>query len=369
MGRYHAPASLDRSLDASPSYQTASNNRSKRPRRTSPNGTTQSAGQTVRFELPFATWCTTCQPEAIIGQGVRFNAQKTKVGNYYSTPIWQFAIKHTLCGGLLEIRTDPQAGEYVVVSGGRRRDYGAPKEEEWGVISGVGKASEQEKERLEKEGGFALLEKVEGEKREKETSQRRVKELWADSERRWGDPYERSRALRREFRIGRRQRQDDKRTGGILAERYGLGMEVLPLETQDASAAGEVEFGGPEEAGRPAVKPLFVVHDTKANINGNGAKMRQRGEPDENAPKAHQKTKLQGLLKGNTRAHHSPFLNVDSGASWEPRTKRRKADEDTGCDELQTLDQEQHEAARQSDVSTNDQAPAVSTGLVAYDSD
>ena len=28
----------------------------------------------MRFELPFAVWCQHCKPEAIVGQGVRFNA-------------------------------------------------------------------------------------------------------------------------------------------------------------------------------------------------------------------------------------------------------------------------------------------------------
>ena len=56
----------------------------------------------VRFECPFAIWCTHCRPEQIIGQGVRFNAEKKKVGNYYSTPIWSFRFKHTICSGWLE---------------------------------------------------------------------------------------------------------------------------------------------------------------------------------------------------------------------------------------------------------------------------
>ncbi|KAK2772807.1 hypothetical protein FQN53_004444, partial [Emmonsiellopsis sp. PD_33] len=38
---------------------------------------------TVRFEMPFAIWCATCAPTsdtALIGQGVRFNALKKRVG-------------------------------------------------------------------------------------------------------------------------------------------------------------------------------------------------------------------------------------------------------------------------------------------------
>ena len=33
---------------------------------------------TVRFEMPYPIWCTHCPKPAIIGQGVRFNAEKKK---------------------------------------------------------------------------------------------------------------------------------------------------------------------------------------------------------------------------------------------------------------------------------------------------
>lgn len=43
-----------------------------------------------------------------IGQGVRYNAHKTQVGSYYSTPVWAFRCKCHLCQNWFEIRTDPQ---------------------------------------------------------------------------------------------------------------------------------------------------------------------------------------------------------------------------------------------------------------------
>lgn len=46
--------------------------------------------------------------QAHIGAGVRYNAQKKKVGNYYSTPIYGFRCKCHLCSGWFEIRTDPK---------------------------------------------------------------------------------------------------------------------------------------------------------------------------------------------------------------------------------------------------------------------
>src|SRR5712671_462361 len=45
---------------------------------------------------------------AHIGMGVRYNAEKKKIGMYYSTPIFSFRCKCHLCSGWFEIQTDPQ---------------------------------------------------------------------------------------------------------------------------------------------------------------------------------------------------------------------------------------------------------------------
>jgi coiled-coil domain-containing protein 130 len=60
----------------------------------------------ARFELPFNIWCGGCN--AHIGQGVRYNAEKKRVGNYYSTPIYSFRCKCHLCSHWFEIHTDPK---------------------------------------------------------------------------------------------------------------------------------------------------------------------------------------------------------------------------------------------------------------------
>ena len=43
-----------------------------------------------------------------IGMGVRYNAEKKKIGSYYSTPIFSFRCKCHLCDGWFEIQTDPK---------------------------------------------------------------------------------------------------------------------------------------------------------------------------------------------------------------------------------------------------------------------
>lgn len=54
--------------------------------------------------------------------GVRYNAEKKKVGSYFSTPIWQFGCKCHLCGEWFYIQTDPKNTQYVVTSGARKQE-------------------------------------------------------------------------------------------------------------------------------------------------------------------------------------------------------------------------------------------------------
>ena len=44
-------------------------------------------------------------------EGVRYNADKSKVGNYYSTPIWKFRMKCHLCDNYIEFQTDPKVSK------------------------------------------------------------------------------------------------------------------------------------------------------------------------------------------------------------------------------------------------------------------
>ncbi|PWY83676.1 DUF572-domain-containing protein [Aspergillus sclerotioniger CBS 115572] len=216
---------------------------------------------TVRFEMPFAIWCTTCKPhETIIGQGVRFNAEKKKVGNYYSTPVYSFRMKHGACGGWIEIRTDPKNTEYVVTEGARRRDTGVGKE-------GVGEGGEiviRDGLAGFAEAGsdpFAKLEgKVEDKKRG-ESERDRILKLQERQARDWEDPYEKSRRLRRAFRVERKgleRREDGKRmkTADLVAERKAMFRSEL---TGNTRAVVDPFLSSDGSAWRPEVKRRKLV--------------------------------------------------------------------------------------------------------------
>ncbi|KAL5208716.1 hypothetical protein ABZP36_033151 [Zizania latifolia] len=77
----------------------------------------------IRFEMPFNIWCGGCN--SMIAKGVRFNAEKKQVGNYYSTKIWSFTMKSPCCKQEIVIQTDPKNTEYVIISGAQKKteDY------------------------------------------------------------------------------------------------------------------------------------------------------------------------------------------------------------------------------------------------------
>ncbi|KAE9451045.1 hypothetical protein C3L33_17040, partial [Rhododendron williamsianum] len=77
----------------------------------------------IRFEMPYNIWCGGCN--SMIAKGVRFNAEKKQVGNYYSTKIWSFSMKSACCKHEIVIQTDPKNCEYVIISGAQKKteDY------------------------------------------------------------------------------------------------------------------------------------------------------------------------------------------------------------------------------------------------------
>ncbi|KIW93216.1 uncharacterized protein Z519_05821 [Cladophialophora bantiana CBS 173.52] len=275
----------------------------------------------VRFECPFAIWCTHCRPEQIIGQGVRFNAEKKRVGNYFSTPIWSFRFKHAACGGWLEVRTDPKNAEYVVIEGGRRRDTGVDK-----VLDGeirIG-ATEEDKERLERDGGFGALEKKVRDKTLFDSQKDRLEGLLRVSERDWADPYEQSKRLRAEFRVGRRKRQVDEKTGEALKEKFGLGLDILPGNAEDGERAKFAEFREPNEGSSTSLrKPMFRTDLDDTHLAPSSSPSHSKSSTA--AKPANKREILQSTLQSNTRVASDPFLREED--IWQPRVKRKKQDQ------------------------------------------
>jgi len=262
----------------------------------------------VRFEMPFPIWCTTCPRETIIGQGVRFNAEKKKVGNYHSSPIWSFRFTHADCGGWIEMRTDPEKHDFEVVHGARRRDTGDNIMREGDVEV----MSEEERQRL-RQNAFAGLEKTIEDRDRLDGAQKRVAELEDVSARQWDDPYTRNQALRRTFRAERKRLEKEAGSAAELKDRMGLGIELLPGLASDELRAALVDFG-PKHDGESALeKPLFPSVSKRSAARREMSK--EKGRTRSEALAARRKDKLVSRIVTNTRKAQDPFLVESAGSA------------------------------------------------------
>ncbi|CAN8097675.1 unnamed protein product [Discula destructiva] len=343
---------------------------------------------TVRFEMPFAIWCAHCEPEkpTIIAQGVRFNAEKRRVGSYYSSAVWAFRMKHAVCGGWIEVRTDPQRTAYVVVEGGRRRDTGEGKEgngDDSLVPTGdalVALATAMPREDLQaaRETAFSTLEKTIKDRAALAAASQRIEELGEVAERQWDNPYARNAALRRSFRAGRKERE--RRAGedeGLRRRLGGLGIDLVEETEEDGRRARLVEFGRRPEGKEERVlgRPLFETDSSAVTgpVNKLTAAATTYRAPARKLLKSEvaaskRKESLVSEIVGNTRMVRDPFLEERRGtnkaggsisaaataaaAITMPRLKRKRDTE------------------REPSLSAEERpAEKVGGGLVDYDSD
>lgn len=158
-----------------------------------------------------------------IGAGVRYNAQKSKVGKYFSTPIFAFRCKCHLCSGWFEIRTDPQNSRYVVTEGARQ------KQEDWDPEKEGGHAvfdTEAPKPSETEVDAFEALEKDTDQQAVVRLKRNRLDELEEASARQRADPYAVSRALRTKFRAEKKEALAKQVADGEIRERYGLADDI-----------------------------------------------------------------------------------------------------------------------------------------------
>lgn len=303
---------------------------------------------TVRFEMPYAVWCSTCPKPTIIGQGVRFNAAKQKVGAYHSTPIWSFKMRHAACGGEIEIRTDPANTAYVVVAGGKKRDTGDDIVREGDSVI----LTDQERESL-RQNAFASLEKTIEDREAAKASTERIDDLLDVSARQWDDPYTLNQKLRRTFRAERKDLEKKAAKDESLKDAMGLGIDLLPESEGDRLRASLVAFDKGDDSGKSALaKPLFssatkkVDKTKKPLLKADKAKLDSKGA-------------LVSTFVHNTRASSDPFLRPMTRSTKDktiiPGVKRKRDHDDAEATPGKSVD-----------ASTNASKPA---GLVDYDSD
>ncbi|CAL8089534.1 unnamed protein product [Orchesella dallaii] len=188
----------------------------------------------IRFEMPYNIWCEGCNNH--IGMGVRYNAEKTKIGMYYSTPVYQFRMKCHLCDNHFEIKTDPGNLDYVIVNGARRQERRWDPTENGQVVPD----DKQVIHKLADDAMFKLQHGVEDQRKMKDVAPTLSK--LENLQERWKDDYSANRALRDIFRVRKREIKEQQDRDNDFLKKRSLDIPLLEETEDDAKVASLIRL-------------------------------------------------------------------------------------------------------------------------------
>lgn len=214
----------------------------------------------IRFEMPFNIWCGGCN--SMIAKGVRFNAEKKQVGNYYSTKIWSFTMKSACCQHEIVIHTDPKNCEYVIISGAQR------KTEDYDVEDAETFALPADEDRAKLTDPFYRLEHQNEDMQKKKEAEPVLVRLQRVSDSRHSDDYNLNRALRARLRGQKKKVAQEEEA----SRKMGLGIRLLPSAKEDAEAAASIRFSSKFERNRKdkraAIKASSIFGESSSPASG-----------------------------------------------------------------------------------------------------
>ncbi|OAY77648.1 Coiled-coil domain-containing protein 130 [Ananas comosus] len=210
--------------------------------------------------MPFNIWCGGCN--SMIAKGVRFNAEKKQVGNYYSTKIWSFTMKSACCKHEIVIQTDPKNCEYVIISGAQR------KTEDFDIEDAETFALPADEERGKLADPFYRLEHQEEDLQKKKEAEPVLVRLQRVSDSRHSNDYSLNRALRDRLRSQKKRVAEETE----VARKMGLAVRLLPPSSEDAAAAAAVRFSSKFEKNRrdkrAAIKAASIFVEPSSSASG-----------------------------------------------------------------------------------------------------
>ncbi|XP_061339267.1 uncharacterized protein LOC133285958 [Gastrolobium bilobum] len=199
----------------------------------------------IRFEMPFNIWCGGCN--SMIAKGVRFNAEKKQVGNYYSTKIWSFTMKSACCKHEIVIQTDPKNCEYVIISGAQK------KTEDFDVEDAETFELPADEERGKLADPFYRLEHQEEDLKKKKEAEPVLVRLQRLSDTRHLDDYALNKNLRARLRSQKKRVAEEENA----SRKRGLGIRLLPATEQDVATAKQVKFSSKFDQNRKDKRALI----------------------------------------------------------------------------------------------------------------
>ncbi|KAJ6657728.1 hypothetical protein lerEdw1_002229 [Lerista edwardsae] len=286
----------------------------------------------IRFEMPYNIWCDGCKNH--IGMGVRYNAEKKKVGNYYTTPIYRFRMKCHLCPNHIEMQTDPASCDYVIVSGARR------KEERWDAEANeqVVATAHEEKQKLETDAMYQL----EHGAKDQSKLQRALPTLQniQEAQSAWKDDFALNSLLRQKFREEKKVLQEEEKKDLALQAKASLSIPLVQESEEDRHLAallkyqslGSYEDKQKQKRNKIADRPWFLsaqTSRTKANdtlkklgLSGKSAVGKSPVDFTQKSP-----SNL-GVVRRKTREREGGSTEDDSEAS-DPTTQINRQDQDS----------------------------------------
>ena len=230
----------------------------------------------------------------------------------------------------------------MVTEGARKRDTGDDDAQQPPAVAGLGEVALRlgGKQVDGEEDPLARLEGKFVDKKRAETESSRILELQKRQARDWDDPYEKSRRLRRTFRVERKGLERAEANREALKDKMSLGIDLVDETEEDRARAGFVEFGADRVHGESLddaaaratrLRPLFASRASSGSSSASVRKGDTKGKKHGSRPKtktacllAERKAAFHHELTGNTRAAVDPFLNTTDEITWQPEIKRRR---------------------------------------------
>ncbi|RXW25600.1 hypothetical protein EST38_g198 [Candolleomyces aberdarensis] len=250
----------------------------------------------TRFELPFNIWCGTCNNH--IGMGVRYNAEKKKIGNYYSTPIYSFRCKCHLCDGWFEIQTDPKAHA-------ERKKTGTQK-----------KTGDTDKEGAPIDPLAALEKTADAERLMNDVQKPRIEALQSVSDHYNSDPYTLSLKARKRFREEKKVEQQKRKADDSLKGRYGLPSSLTLLEDDERTKEDARALWLKEKQ-----KHIPQEHTKRRKLSSEIVTLKgsSSSSPSRSASSANPVSSLRARILQNTAAKRSTAFGSISSGSLGPK--------------------------------------------------
>ena len=175
-------------------------------------------GNTVRFEIPFDAWCTSCN--TFITKATRYNATKIRDGYYFSTPIFKFICTCTFCKCKMIVKNDPKNRTYEMVENIRMKEESYEFDEDDNAPKLL---TEEEKEKLI-DPFFRLEYGKDDEEKAENILLPQLDDLKEIKDEQSKNDYEINKLMRNKFRIERKRALGDNLK---YKEAFGSGMQKL----------------------------------------------------------------------------------------------------------------------------------------------